>query len=116
MPAQTRNGRRGYAAIALATGIRPCSGAVLVLLFALSQGIFAVGIAATFAMALGTGITVAAIALLTMLSRQASLALAGGGSAWQGGLIRALAIAGSLIVFAFGLLLLIAALSTRPSI
>jgi ABC-type nickel/cobalt efflux system permease component RcnA len=38
-------------------GSRLCSGAILVLVFAFAQGIFAVGIAATFAMSLGTAIT-----------------------------------------------------------
>ena len=35
-------------------GIRPCTGAILVLVFALTQGLFWAGVAATFAMALGT--------------------------------------------------------------
>ncbi|MCP6423413.1 nickel transporter, partial [Klebsiella pneumoniae] len=55
--------RRGFAAI-LTVGIRPCSGAILVLVFALAQGLFWAGIAATFLMGLGTAITVAAIAVI----------------------------------------------------
>ena len=39
----------------LAVGIRPCSGAIIILVFALSQGLFAAGVAATFVMAIGTG-------------------------------------------------------------
>ena len=50
-------GARGLGAI-LAVGLRPCSGAILVLVFALAQGLFWAGIAATFAMGLGTAITV----------------------------------------------------------
>ena len=41
--------RRGFGAI-FAVGIRPCSGAILVLVFALAQGLFWAGIAATFVM------------------------------------------------------------------
>ena len=57
--------KRGLTAI-VAVGLRPCSGAILVLVFALAQGIFWAGIAATFVMGLGTAITVAAIATLTV--------------------------------------------------
>src|SRR5581483_6742400 len=47
--------RRGLAAI-VAVGLRPCSGAILVLVFALAQGLFWAGVAATFVMGLGTAI------------------------------------------------------------
>src|SRR5215212_10350720 len=43
---------RELAGVVLAAGMRPCAGAIVVLVFALSQGLFAAGIAATFAMAL----------------------------------------------------------------
>ena len=49
--------RRGFGAV-MAVGLRPCSGAILVLVFALAQGLFWAGVAATFAMGLGTAITV----------------------------------------------------------
>ena len=55
--------RRGLSAI-VAVGLRPCSGAIIVLVFALAQGLFWAGIASTFVMGLGTAITVAAIATL----------------------------------------------------
>jgi ABC-type nickel/cobalt efflux system permease component RcnA len=60
--------RRGISAI-FAVGLRPCSGAILVLVFALAQGLFWAGIAATFVMGLGTAITVAAIAILAVSAR-----------------------------------------------
>ena len=53
--------KRGLSAI-VAVGLRPCSGAILVLVFTLAQGLFWAGVAATFVMGLGTAITVAAIA------------------------------------------------------
>ena len=62
--------RRGLGAI-FAVGIRPCSGAILVLVFALAQGLFWAGIAATFVMGLGTAITVATIAVIARV-RQAT--------------------------------------------
>lgn len=60
--------RRGLAAI-VAVGLRPCSGAIIVLVFALAQGLFWIGVASTFAMGLGTAITVAAIATLAVGAR-----------------------------------------------
>jgi len=60
--------RRGLSAI-VAVGLRPCSGAIIVLVFALSQGLFWVGIASTFVMGFGTAITVGAIASLAVGAR-----------------------------------------------
>lgn len=50
--------RRDHIAMVLAVGLRPCSGALVLLLFTLTAGIYLVGIAATLAMALGTAITI----------------------------------------------------------
>jgi nickel/cobalt transporter (NicO) family protein len=73
--------RRGLAAI-FAVGIRPCSGAILVLVFALAQGLFWAGIAATFVMGLGTAITVATIAVIAVSAKDLArwLSSAGEGS------------------------------------
>lgn len=68
--------RRGFAAI-LTVGIRPCSGAILVLVFALAQGLFWAGIAATFLMGLGTAITVAAIAIIAVFAKDIAGRLSG---------------------------------------
>jgi ABC-type nickel/cobalt efflux system permease component RcnA len=75
--------RRGLGAI-FAVGIRPCSGAILVLVFALAQGLFWAGVAATFVMGLGTAITVATIAVIAVsakdLARRLSAGREGGGT------------------------------------
>lgn len=68
--------RRGLAAI-LTVGIRPCSGAILVLVFALAQGLFWAGIAATFLMGLGTAITVATIAVIAVSAKDIAFRLSG---------------------------------------
>ncbi|MBZ6077399.1 nickel/cobalt transporter [Microvirga puerhi] len=80
---------RGMAGVALAAGIRPCAGALVVLVFALSQGLFLAGVAATLAMALGTALTTGAVAALAVFAKAAALRLAGGR-----GMTGALAIAG----------------------
>jgi nickel/cobalt transporter (NicO) family protein len=69
--------RRGLAAI-LTVGVRPCSGAILVLVFALAQGLFWAGIAATFVMGLGTAITVATIAVVAVFAKAAARRLSEG--------------------------------------
>ncbi|CAA7611739.1 putative high-affinity nickel-transporter [Magnetospirillum sp. LM-5] len=54
---------RGLWAMAAAVGFRPCSGAILVLLFTLASGLLWVGILATLAMAVGVALTVSGIGL-----------------------------------------------------
>ena len=90
--------------MALAIGMRPCTGALLVLLFASAGGIYAAGIAASFAMALGTFITIATIASLTVISRDLALRIFKGKSPW-------LMLIGKLIQFTIGLLIALLALS-----
>src|SRR6478609_9254625 len=67
--------QRGLSAI-VAVGLRPCSGAIIVLVFALAQGLFWAGVAATFVMGLGTAITVGAIATLAVGFRSAAKQIA----------------------------------------
>lgn len=97
--------RRGFAAI-LTVGIRPCSGAILVLVFALAQGLFWAGIAATFLMGLGTAITVAAIAIVAVFAKDIAARLSvgrdGGGALFMRGI--EFAAAGLVLLFGAGLL------------
>jgi nickel/cobalt transporter (NicO) family protein len=82
-----------------------------VLLFTLANGMFLLGIAATFAMALGTAMTVAALATASVYGRKAALAFGGGAeSVWRDRLHRGLGVAGSLAISGFGLLFLLATL------
>ena len=57
------------ALVVISVGIRPCSGAILVLVLTYSVGVFLSGVAAVLAMSLGTGLTVAAIALTAQSAR-----------------------------------------------
>lgn len=68
--------RSAWAAVA-AVGIRPCSGALIVLTFSLLNGLWLGGIVSVFAMALGTAITVSALAVLAVGARDGALAIAG---------------------------------------
>ena len=80
---EAKTARRSIWAMVIAVGIRPCTGAVLVLLFSLSAGIFVWGLVATFAMALGTAITVAALAGVSVFVRDTGLALSSQHQVWR---------------------------------
>jgi len=96
--------------IIMAVGLRPCSGALVVLGFALSLEMIAAGIASTLAMALGTGITVAVLASLAVSSKDVAVRLFGNGSRTSTLIYRSVEIGGATLVFLFGLTLLIATL------
>ncbi|HET7803757.1 MAG TPA: nickel/cobalt transporter [Pseudolabrys sp.] len=97
--------KRGLTAI-VAVGLRPCSGAIIVLVFALAQGMFWIGVASTFVMGLGTAITVAAIASLAVGARGLAGRLAktkpGAGMI----ILRGLETAAALVIVLFGAALL----------
>ena len=100
---------RGAAATVVAAGARPCSGAILVLVFALAQGIFAAGIAATLAMALGTAITTGALASLAVFAKAAALRFARGEASRVMLIARGLELLAAFGVLAVGLGLLLGA-------
>jgi ABC-type nickel/cobalt efflux system permease component RcnA len=97
--------QRGLSAI-VAVGLRPCSGAIIVLVFALAQGLFWAGVAATFVMGLGTAITVAAIATLAVGFRSAAKQIAVSRSGYGMLVLRGIEVGAAVVVLAFGALLL----------
>jgi nickel/cobalt exporter len=97
--------RRGLSAI-VAVGLRPCSGAIIVLVFALAQGLFWTGVAATFMMGLGTAVTVGAIATMAVWARSAAARLAGARSGYGMLAMRGIEVGAAVVVLAFGALLL----------
>ena len=103
---------RSFAGMVLSIGIRPCSGAILVLLVAYSLDLRWAGVAAVLAMSLGTALTVALLATLSVYARKTSLRLAAVLPGSRRGLSRAVdlvALAGGAIILLLGLLLLQAA-------
>jgi nickel/cobalt exporter len=97
--------QRGLSAI-VAVGLRPCSGAILVLVFALANGLFWAGVASTFVMGLGTAITVATIATLAVGARTLASRLANRQSGYGTLALRGIEVAAAVVVVAFGTLLL----------
>lgn len=104
--------KRGLTAI-VAVGLRPCSGAILVLVFALAQGLFLAGVAWTFAMGLGTAFTVAAIAVLTVGARGLAARLVAHRSGGGALALRAIETGAALLVVVFGVALLLGYMATE---
>ncbi len=86
----------------LAAGSRPCAGAILVLVFALSQGIFWAGVGATLAMSLGTAITTGTLAAIAVLAKGIAVRMSGIGSQRSDVVVRGLELAAALVVLVFG--------------
>jgi nickel/cobalt exporter len=104
--------KRGLTAI-IAVGLRPCSGAILVLVFALAQGIFWAGVAATFVMGLGTAITVATIATITVFATGVAARLAATRTGYGSLALRGVEVAAAAVVLIFGLALLAGYMATE---
>ena len=106
-----RPGLRGAWAAIVSVGLRPCSGALIVLVFALSQGIFWAGIASTFIMAIGTAITVASLAGIAVGAKWLARRLVRGNeSPLAGRVMLCLELAAALVITASGAVLFIGAL------
>jgi nickel/cobalt exporter len=97
--------KRGLSAV-LAVGLRPCSGAILVLVFALAQGLFWAGVASTFVMGIGTAITVALIASIAVGARAWAQHFADARSGYGMLAMRGIEVAAAVVIIAFGALLL----------
>ena len=96
---------RGALMTVAAAGSRPCSGAILVLVFALAQGAFWAGIAATLAISLGTAITTGVLAFAAVFAKAFSMRLATGEGARVLVIARGFEFAAALAVLTFGLAL-----------
>jgi nickel/cobalt transporter (NicO) family protein len=93
-------------ATVVAAGLRPCSGAILVLVFTLSQGMFAAGAGAVLAMSAGTALTTGALAATAVYAKDLALRVSGSGARRTATLARAAEFAAALLVLCLGLALL----------
>ena len=104
--------KRGLTAI-VAVGLRPCSGAILVLVFTLAQGLFWAGVVSTFLMGLGTAIMVAAIAVFSVIATGWAERFASARGGYGMLFMRGLEIAAALLITVFGVLLLMGFMATE---
>lgn len=101
--------KTGWTAV-VAVGLRPCSGALIVLTFSFLNGLWLGGIVSVFAMALGTAITVSILATLAVVAKNRAVAFAGEGK-WSNRIHHGIELAGAFSVLILGLLLLAANLT-----
>jgi nickel/cobalt transporter (NicO) family protein len=94
----------------VAVGLRPCSGALIVLSFALLNGLYLGGVLSVAAMSLGTAITVSLLATLAVTAKSAAVRLSGRGSTASIWIGNAIEILGAVLVILMGALLLGASL------
>ena len=88
--------------IVLSMGMRPCSGAIMVLLFSKVIGVFSWGVVSALAMAAGTSLTITSLALLVHSFRQLAVKLSGNKTPvlWRQVGWTTLALAGGVILLA----------------
>ncbi|TCU15854.1 nickel/cobalt transporter [Rhizobium sullae] len=101
--------REAWSAI-VAVGLRPCSGALLVMTFSLLNGLYLGGIFSVLAMSLGTAITVAVLAILAVTAKGTAVRISGRGSTTSVWVGNAIEILGAVLVIFMGVLLLGASL------
>ncbi|MGO7212269.1 nickel/cobalt transporter [Rhizobium ruizarguesonis] len=101
--------REAWSAI-VAVGLRPCSGALLVMTFSLLNGLYLGGVLSVAAMSLGTAITVSLLATLAVTAKSAAVRLSGRGSTASIWIGNAIEILGAVLVMLMGALLLGASL------
>lgn len=109
-PEAANGSLREQLGVVLAVGLRPCSGALVVLVFALSQGLLAAGIAAVFLMGAGTAITVTALATIAVSAKGLARRIGGVDNPATASVVWWVELLAALAVLAFGVLLLIASL------
>jgi ABC-type nickel/cobalt efflux system permease component RcnA len=97
---------RDLALTAIGAGLRPCTGAIILLVFALTQGLLWAGAIAVAVMAMGTAIGTSLFAILAVKAKVLALGIAAGRSRWGGRIALLLeALAGATLAL-LGLLLL----------
>lgn len=113
----TQGNRWAMAIAVAAVGLRPCTGAVLILAAANLLGLWTTGVLAVLAMALGTALTVCALATLAVYARgratRLATALGSGSVTWLADVV---AITGGLLILLAGAALFSAAAGSPPPV
>ncbi|MDB5613327.1 MAG: hypothetical protein JWQ22_980 [Devosia sp.] len=109
-PQATTGSLREQLGVVLAVGMRPCSGALVVLVFALSQGVLLAGIAAVLLMGLGTAITVSLLATIAVTAKGLARRIGGADNPVTAAVVWWVELLAAVGVLCFGVLLVIASL------
>ncbi|WP_438996744.1 nickel/cobalt transporter [Candidatus Puniceispirillum sp.] len=100
---------RTFIGIVMSIGIRPCSGAVIVLLLAYALNLKMAGLLSVLAMSLGTALTVSLLATISVYLRQTAkrlLVMLPEGNLALGRIMDVVGLIGGVVIFAFGAALL----------
>lgn len=100
--------------MAAAVGLRPCTGALIVLVLALHQGTYWAGVVSTFVMALGTSITVSLLAVMAVVARDQATRLAGTSEVWVGRIETLAKVGGGMVMLLVGFAFFLASLHPHP--
>lgn len=110
MANKASNGLKAAVAAIFSVGLRPCTGALIVLVFALAQGLFWAGILSALAMGVGTALTVTTLMFIAVGTRQATLSFADRNTVLARWMLNTVQLLGALAVLVLGLILLTASL------
>ena len=101
--------REAWSAIA-AVGLRPCSGALLVMTFSMLNGLYLGGLLSVLAMSIGTALTVSLLAIIAVFAKGTAVRFTGKGSRLSVWVSNGIEILGALLVIGTGVILLGASL------
>ncbi|MBB3385466.1 MULTISPECIES: nickel/cobalt transporter [unclassified Rhizobium] len=101
--------REAWSAIA-AVGLRPCSGALLVMTFSMLNGLYLGGLLSVLAMSIGTALTVSLLAIIAVFAKGTAVRFTGKGSRLSVWVSNGIEILGALLVICTGIILLGASL------
>lgn len=95
--------------VILAIGARPCSGAIMILMFSNALGIVTWGMAAVMTMSLGTALSIMGLSLAVRYARERTVAWFGGGASLSW-LVPVFKIAGGIVLILFATVLFLTVL------
>jgi len=96
--------RKAWTVLA-STAFRPCTGALIVLVFSISQRLWGIGILSTLLMGFGTAMTVSVVAILAVFAHKFAFVLASADSRLGHKTVRGIEVCGAIVVLAVGGLL-----------
>ena len=105
---------RTVPSLVAAAGLTPCPSSIIVLLFALANGVLRVGVEACLVMAAGMGVTVSSIGLATIMARRGALGLLQARPQAVRWVSLSLAVVGSVTLTAVGGILCVGAWARLP--
>jgi nickel/cobalt transporter (NicO) family protein len=96
--------RKAWTVLA-STGFRPCTGALIVLVFSISQRLWGIGVLSTLLMGFGTAMTVSVVAILAVFAHKSAFVLTSADSRLGRKIVRGIEVCGAIVVLAVGGLL-----------